>query len=101
MRECEQEGTHRSTAADAAWEEWRGKLAKWMGDLGYHPSRHADEFAAYVLTEPAAFWRGRLTPQDLRGLKQALAEARSSAASTLHTGSEDPAERCEEVRGLL
>ena len=89
------------TAADAAWEEWRGKLAKWMGDLGYHPSRHADEFAAYVLTEPAAFWRGRLTPQNLRGLKQALAEARSSAAITLHTGSEDPAERCEEVRGLL
>ena len=39
-----------------------------MGDLGYHASRHADEFAAYVLTEPSSFWRGRLSPQELRSL---------------------------------
>ena len=82
-------------------EEWKGKLTKWMGDLGYHPSRHADEFAAYVLTEPATFWRGRLTPQELRDLKRALAEVRSSAASTLDSGSHDLGDNCEEVMGLL
>jgi len=88
-------------AADAAWEEWRSALTKWMGDLGYHASRHADEFAAYVLTEPPTFWRGRLSPQDLRSLRLTLAEARSGAAISLQLGSHDPVDHCEEVRGLL
>ena len=72
-----------------------------MGDLGYHASRHADEFAAYVLTEPPTFWRGRLSPQDLRSLRLTLAEARSGAAISLQLGSHDPVDHCEEVRGLL
>ena len=38
-------------------------------DLGYHCSRHADEFGAYVLTEPAAFWRGRLSPADVKEVR--------------------------------
>lgn len=44
-------------------EEWaarEGDLGRWMRDLGYHHSRHADEFGAYVLTEPHGFWRGRV-----------------------------------------
>lgn len=43
-----------------------------MQDLGYHCSRHADEFGAYVLTEPAAFWRGRLSPADVRDIRAGL-----------------------------
>ena len=86
-------------AADAAWEKWRSALTKWMGDLGYHPSRHADEFAAYLLTEPPTFWRGRLSPQDLRSLRLALAEARSGAVGSLYLGSHDLAEHCQELRG--
>jgi len=89
------------TAADAAWEEWRSELTKWMGDLGYHASRHADEFAAYVLTEPPTFWRGRLSPQDLRSLRHRLTEVRSGAGMSLQLGSHDTVDHCEEVRGLL
>ena len=90
-------------AADAAWEGWRGALTKWMGDLGYHASRHADEFAAYVLTEPSSFWRGRLSPQELRSLRLTLAEARTGALTSLQLGPHDPhpLNHCEEVRGLL
>ena len=57
----------------AAWEgDWRGRLHKWMASLGYHPSRHADEFGAYLLTENAAFWRGRVPPEDVRALRAQL-----------------------------
>ena len=57
----------------ALWEEsWRGKLAKWMLSLGYHASRHADEFGAYLLTESPAFWRGRVPPEAVRQLRAAL-----------------------------
>ena len=89
-------------AADAAWAEWRGALTKWMADLGYHASRHADEFAAYVLTEPPTFWRGRLSPQDLRSLRCTLAVERSGAAMSLgRCEPSDPVDHCEEVRELL
>jgi len=41
------------------WKEaWAPKLHRWMRDLGYHPTRHTDEFCAYVLTEPSAFGAG-------------------------------------------
>jgi hypothetical protein len=53
---------------DTAWEGEEGTLNKWMGDLGYHGSRHADEFGAYLLTEPHIFWRGRVP----RGAAQSL-----------------------------
>lgn len=87
-------------AVDAAWDEWRERMAKWMRDLGYHESRHADEFAAYVLTEPAAFWRGRLTPADLKDLRQRLTEARAAAGAALkQSGTAD--EVCEECVDLL
>ena len=89
-------------AADAAWAEWRGAVTKWMADLGYHASRHADEFAAYVLTEPPTFWRGRLSPQDLRSLRCTLAVERSGAAMSLgRCEPSDPVDHCEEVRELL
>jgi len=87
-------------AVDGAWDEWREKMAKWMRDLGYHESRHADEFAAYVLTEPAAFWRGRLTPADLKDLRQRLTGARATAGAALkRSGTAD--ELCEECVDLL
>lgn len=44
----------------------RDLLLHTVQDLGYHSSRHADEFGAYVLTEPASFWRGRLSPEEVR-----------------------------------
>ena len=55
------------------WKEaWAPKLHRWMRDLGYHPTRHADEFGAYVLTEPSAFWRGRIGAEDLGLLRERL-----------------------------
>jgi len=62
-------------AVDAAWEAWEGTLNKWMGDLGYHGSRHADEFGAYLLTEPHTFWRGRVPPEAAQSLRVQLALA--------------------------
>lgn len=52
--------------AELLWAEYAESMRGWMRDLGYHQSRHADEFAAYVLTEPIAFWRGRLDATDVR-----------------------------------
>ena len=46
-----------------------------MADLGYHASRHADEFGAYLLTEPHAFWRGRVAPREAAELRAVLAAA--------------------------
>ena len=61
------------SAVVAAWTEiWQAKLGKWMGDLGYHASRHADEFGAYLLTEPPSFWRGRVPPGDVKALRSKL-----------------------------
>lgn len=60
--------TFRQEAEDI-WDEWRPRLAKWMRDLGYHDSRHADEFAAYILTEAPGFWRGRVTAEDIRAVR--------------------------------
>ena len=64
---------------DACDEEWAaldgasaGRLAKWMRDLGYHGTRHADEFGAYALTEPDAFWRGRLRTDQLAAARAHL-----------------------------
>jgi len=62
-------------AVDAAWDGWEPRLSKWMGDLGYHASRHADEFGAYLLTEPHAFWRGRVPPDEAQALRARLARA--------------------------
>lgn len=59
-------------AAEALWAEHAGRLGGWMRDLGYHASRHADEFCAYLLTEPAAFWRGRLNAADVRHARALL-----------------------------
>ena len=60
-------------AVCAAWaDEGVAKLHRWMRDLGYHSSRCADEFGAYLLTEPAAFWRGRLRPAELSELRERL-----------------------------
>ena len=56
----------------AAWELWEPSLGRWMRDLGYHRDRHADEFGAYVLTEPSTFWRGRIGPEDLKALRTRL-----------------------------
>ena len=57
----------------ASWEDtWQPKLGKWMGDLGYHRSRHADEFGAYLLTEAPTFWRGRVPPAELKALRTTL-----------------------------
>ncbi|KAJ1631411.1 hypothetical protein T492DRAFT_581187, partial [Pavlovales sp. CCMP2436] len=42
-------------AADALWVEHAPHMGGWMRDLGYHASRHADEFTAYALTEATAF----------------------------------------------
>ncbi len=74
------------SAVDAAWGEWRGRLGKWMGDLGYHASRHADEFGAYLLTEPHSFWRGRVPPDEAHGLRARLA----AAAGDDHDGGGGP-----------
>ena len=52
---------------------WEPRLGKWMADLGYHHSRHADEFGAYLLTEPASFWRGRIRGEELRAVRDELA----------------------------
>lgn len=61
------------TALTEAWEgEWQPTLHRWMRDLGYHPGRHADEFGAYLLTEPASFWRGRIAPAQLGALRERL-----------------------------
>lgn len=73
-------------AVDAVWEGWEGKLSKWMGDLGYHSSRHADEFGAYLLTEPHTFWRGRVPPEIAQGLRAQLARA----VGDDHDGSRGP-----------
>lgn len=55
------------------WKEaWAPMLHRWMRDLGYHPTRHADEFGAYVLTEPSAFWRGRIGAEELGFLRERL-----------------------------
>ena len=55
-----------------AWEARAPQLAKYLRDLGYHPSRHADEFGAYVLTEPTAFWRGRISPAEAKALREEI-----------------------------
>ena len=62
-------------ACDSAWEAHADHLGKWMRDLGYHHSRHADEFGAYLMTEPATFWRGRISPADVRSLRGGFAPA--------------------------
>jgi len=62
-------------AVDAAWARHEQLLCKWMADLGYHASRHADEFGAYLLTEPHAFWRGRVAPREAAELRAVLAAA--------------------------
>ena len=46
-----------------------------MGDLGYHRSRHADEFGAYILTESHGFWRGRVAPNEVQALRAQLTKA--------------------------
>ena len=61
-----------AAAVDGAWAAAPPQLGKWMRDLGYHESRHADEFGAYVLTEADAFWRGRLSAEELRDARAAL-----------------------------
>uniref|UniRef100_A0A7S4B5W2 Uncharacterized protein n=1 Tax=Chrysotila carterae TaxID=13221 RepID=A0A7S4B5W2_CHRCT len=35
-------------ACFTAWERYQQRMGKFMRDLGYHASRHADEFVAYV-----------------------------------------------------
>ena len=48
------------------------------------------------MSEPAAFWRGRLTPADLKDLRQRLTEARAAAGAALkQSGTAD--EVCEEL----
>lgn len=56
----------------AAWRPHAVRLCKWMRDLGYDSRRHADEFGAYTLTEPLAFWRGRLSAEEATELRAAL-----------------------------
>lgn len=59
-----------------------GALRKWMLSLGYHPSRHPDEFGAYLLTEPSdSFWRGRIEREQLHALRAALAAACEAGAA--------------------
>jgi hypothetical protein len=57
------------------WSDRAATLGRWLSDLGYHSSRHADEFGAYVLTEPPAFWRGRVPPADVKALRARLVDA--------------------------
>ena len=61
-------------AVEGAWSgEWgTPALSRWMRDLGYHASRHADEFGAYVLTEPPSFWRGRVAHGEVAALRERL-----------------------------
>ena len=65
-------------AVGEAWNARESKLSRWMGDLGYHSSRHADEFGAYVLTEAPSFWRGRVPPEEIRTLRTALTQAKGT-----------------------
>ncbi|KAL1504898.1 hypothetical protein AB1Y20_008667 [Prymnesium parvum] len=62
-------------ACDAAWAAHAAAMHKWMQALGYHCSRHADEFGAYLLTEPPSFWRGRLTPEEVLRLRHSFPSA--------------------------
>ena len=66
------DGAYRGVLLDAWETRWSGTLGRWMRDLGYHHTRHADEFGAYVLTEPASFWRGRVPADEVRALRGAL-----------------------------
>ena len=78
------------TAIDACWSVHAPKLGRWMGDLGYHESRHADEFGAYLLTEAPGFWRGRLPPNDVKALRiQVLADAASTPPTTAQSAAVD------------
>ena len=61
---------------------WEPRLSKWMADLGYHHSRHADEFGAYLLTEPASFWRGRIRAEELRAVRDELVPATRAARAS-------------------
>ena len=72
------EPTYRD-AVRSAWAQWQPSLKRWMLDLGYHEARHADEFGAYLLTEPAAFWRGRLSQSDVAVLKERITRDAQSA----------------------
>lgn len=74
-------------AANATWQQWGARMGRWMSDLGYHSSRHADEFAAYALTEPAAFWRGRLEARELNAVKAAFPDPPAAAAAVPGTTS--------------
>jgi len=42
---------------------------------GYHHDRHADEFGAYLLTEPLSFWRQRLSSNQATSLRASLVAA--------------------------
>ena len=66
---------------DAAWRDSASALSQWMTDLGYHVSRHADEFGAYLLTEEPGVWRGRVPRVDLNALRARLVAADVSAAA--------------------
>ena len=64
---------------EAAWAARVDALGKWLGALGYHATRRADEFGAYLLTEPAQFWRGRLGADEVRSLRAEPPAARHAA----------------------
>ena len=67
-------------AVDSCWAGHAPKLGRWMRDLGYHETRHADEFGAYLLTEPPAFWRGRLHDKDVMEMRVQLLHDAAAAA---------------------
>ena len=80
------------------WEaEWSGRLSRWLRDLGYHPSRHADEFGAYVLTEPHTFWRGRVSVEELQVLRGRLSGL--DGPSGLHRRGETATDSLSSVSG--